>query len=74
MNITLIYAGPTIRAHGEYLGQLEQRAKAQRTLEGKFSLERAKVSAARVLQLVHSRIDWFESKYSEWLAAGAEAV
>jgi hypothetical protein len=70
----LIYGGPTIRAHGEYLGNLEQRARAQRTLAGKYSLERAQVGAARVLELVPSRINWFESKYGEWLATGAEAV
>jgi hypothetical protein len=70
----LIYAGPTIKAHGEYLGNLEQRTRAQRTLAGKYSLERAQVGAARVLELVPSQIDWFESQYGEWLATGADAV
>ena len=73
-NSMLIDAGPTIKAHGEYLGNLEQRARAQRTLAEKDSLERAHVSATRVLELVPRRINWFESNYGEWLATGAEAV
>lgn len=73
-NSMLINAGPAIKVHGEYLGNLEQRARAQRTLAEKDSLERAHVSATRVLELVPRRINWFESNYGEWLATGAEAV
>jgi hypothetical protein len=69
----LIFAGPTIKAHREYLSQLGQRALAQQVLE-EYSLERAKVSAARVLELIPRRIDWFESTFAEWLATGTEAV
>jgi hypothetical protein len=69
----LICAGPTIKAHRDYVSQLGQRALAQEILDD-YSLEEAKASAARVLEPLSRRIDWFESKYGEWLATGAEAV
>jgi hypothetical protein len=66
-NSMLIYAGPTIKAHTDYLRLLEQRARAG-------NLEGAQVSAARVLELAAPRIAWFEGKFGEWLATGADAL
>lgn len=66
-NSMLIYAGPTIKAHTDYLRLLERRARAG-------NVEGAQASAARVLELAAPRIAWFEGKYGEWLATGADAV
>ena len=56
----------------DYLRLLTQRASAQLIQVG--NLERAQASAVRVLELAAPRIAWFENKYGEWLATGADAV
>ena len=55
------------------MDHLEAVADAQEYLAG-YTEEKGRVLAAKVIKFNSHRIDWFERKYAEWLATGAEAV
>lgn len=65
----LIYAGPNIQTHKDYLGHLKMRKNALHILGGTPKAT-AEARANKTLELIKQ----FESRYAEWLATGAEAV
>jgi hypothetical protein len=69
----LIYAGPNIQTHKEYLRFLKMRKNALHHLGG-IPQATVEAKANKILEIVPPRIERFESRYTEWLATGAEAV
>jgi hypothetical protein len=69
----LIYAGPNIQTHKEYLRNLKMRKNALHKLGG-IPKATTETNANIVLEIIPPLIERFKSRYDEWLAMGAEAV